>query len=213
MANGRRGGLLVLVAKNKTQSIKQQQETTDDIIGIRHLILTNYSHKYTFPLLWNLIVTSRQLDFNWGPLANTLQKRPVTASLGKSYFHHGLKDCGKIPAPLPTCDRRPLLNRRSGDGNGWMVRLFSSKPPPLRQASPTEGFLQEISLHLIWHRSIRILYHYIYTSYTTVYMHLICQKPSAPRPWEEVSHFLGEWLNTNFLILQHYCHASKNIPI
>ena len=213
MANGRRGGLLVLVAKNKTQSIKQQQETTDDIIGIRHLILTNYSHKYTFPLLWNLIVTSRQIDLNWGPLANTLQKRPVTASLGKSYFHHGLKDCGKIPAPLPTCDRRPLLNRRSGDGNGWMVRLFSSKPPPLRQASPTEGFLQEISLHLIWHRSIRILYHYIYTSYTTVYMHLICQKPSAPRPWEEVSHFLGEWLNTNFLILQHYCHASKNIPI
>ena len=100
---------------------------------------------------------------------HTLQKRPVTASLGKSYFHHGLKDCGKIPAPLPTCDRRPLLNRRSGDGNGWMVRLFSSKPPPLRQASPTEGFLQEISLHLIWHRSIRILYQYIYYIYHCIY--------------------------------------------
>ena len=51
MANGRRGGLLVLVAKNKTQSIKQQQETTDHITDIRHLILTNYSHKYIFPLL------------------------------------------------------------------------------------------------------------------------------------------------------------------
>ena len=51
MADGRRGGLLVMVVKNKTQSIKQQQETTDHIIGIRHLILTNYSHKYTFPLL------------------------------------------------------------------------------------------------------------------------------------------------------------------
>ena len=166
--------------------------------------LKPYCH---FPSDWSQLRSSSKHQYH------TLQKRPVTASLGKSYFHHGLKDCGKIPAPLPTCDRRPLLNRRSGDGNGWMVRLFSSKPPPLRQASPTEGFLQEISLHLIWHRSIRILYHYIYTSYTTVYMHLICQKPSAPRPWEEVSHFLGEWLNTSFLILQHYCHASKNIPI
>ena len=166
------GGFLVLVAKNKTQWIKQQQETTDHITGIKHLILTNYSHIYTFPLLWNLIVTSCQLDFNWGPLANTnitLQKRPVTALLGKSYFHHGLKDCGKIPAPLPTCDRRPLLNRRSGDGNGWMVRLFSSKPPPLRQASPTEGFLQEISLHLICHRRIRIQYQYIDNIYHCIY--------------------------------------------
>ena len=166
MANGRRGGLLVLVAENKTQSIKQQQETTDHITDIRNLILTNYSHKYIFssslkpychfPSAWFQMRSSSKHQYH------TLQKRPVTASLVKSYFHHGLKDCGKIPAPLPTCDRRPLLNRRSGDGNGWMVRLFSSKPPPLRQASPTEGFLQEISLHLICHRSICILYQYIY---------------------------------------------------
>ena len=51
MANGRRGGLSVMVSKNKTQSIKQQQETTDHITDIRNLILTNYSHKYIFPLL------------------------------------------------------------------------------------------------------------------------------------------------------------------
>ena len=76
---------------------------------------------------------------------HTLQKRPVTASLGKSYFHHGLKDCGKIPAPLPTCDRRPLLNRRSGDGNGWMVRLFSSKPPPLRKPPPQKAFCRRLA--------------------------------------------------------------------
>ena len=171
MANGRRGGLLVLVAKYKTQSIKQQQETTDHITDIRHSdeLLTQiyfssslkpYCH---FPSAWFQLRSSSKHQYH------TLQKRPVTASLVKSYFHHGLKDCGKIPAPLPTCDRRPLLNRRSGDGNGWMVRLFSSKPPPLRQASPTEGFLQEISLHLICHRSIRILYQYIYTIYQCIY--------------------------------------------
>ena len=86
MANGWRGGLLVLVAKNKTQWIKQQQETTDHIIGIRHLILTNYSHKYTFPLLWNLIVTSRQIDLNWGPLANT---NITHYKRGRSQLHWG----------------------------------------------------------------------------------------------------------------------------
>ena len=150
---------------NKTTTRNNRSHHRHPTFNSDYLMTNSSSSKpyCHFPSAWFQLRSSSKHQYH------TLQKRPVTASLVKSYFHHGLKDCGKIPAPLPTCDRRPLLNRRSGDGNGWMVRLFSSKPPPLRQASPTEGFLQEISLHLICHRSIRILYQYIYYIYHCIY--------------------------------------------
>ena len=195
MANGWRGGLLVIVVKNKTQSIKHQQETTDHITGIWHLILNNYSHKYIFPRLWNLIVTSRQLDFNWAPLANT----DITHyKRGRSQLHWGshiFTTAWKIVGKFL------LLCLHATDDPYWiggvatvMVEWFAYSPQNLPRSDkppPQKAFCRRLAC--TWYATEVYVYSTnIYTSYTTLYMHLICQKPSATRPWEEVSHFFGK---------------------